>query len=142
MVEFTATLEKFGKKGEKTGWTYIEIPADVAQEIKPGNKKTNLVGRQRRKATTRKQRQNDLQTRRNRRSFSVGREKLGRQRRCLDSKVLIASHLDEEVVPVIKKSKCGTFHAVLGGGLEPPRLSAYAPQTYVSAIPPPELVSV
>ena len=27
---------------------------------------------------------------------------------------------------------------VLGGGLEPPRLSAYAPQTYVSAIPPPE----
>ena len=29
---------------------------------------------------------------------------------------------------------------VLGGGLEPPRLSAYAPQTYVSAISPPELV--
>ena len=28
---------------------------------------------------------------------------------------------------------------VLGGGLEPPCLSAYAPQTYVSAIPPPEL---
>src|ERR1043166_405681 len=27
---------------------------------------------------------------------------------------------------------------VLGGGLEPPCLSAYAPQTYVSAIPPPE----
>jgi len=29
---------------------------------------------------------------------------------------------------------------VLGGGLEPPRLTAYAPQTYVSAISPPELV--
>ena len=28
---------------------------------------------------------------------------------------------------------------VLGRGLEPLRLSAYAPQTYVSAIPPPEL---
>jgi hypothetical protein len=27
---------------------------------------------------------------------------------------------------------------LLGGGLEPPRLSAYAPQTYVSAISPPE----
>src|SRR5215217_8196452 len=27
---------------------------------------------------------------------------------------------------------------MLGGGLEPPCLSAYAPQTYVSAIPPPE----
>ena len=30
------------------------------------------------------------------------------------------------------------FPPVLGGGLEPPRLTAYAPQTYVSAIPPPE----
>jgi hypothetical protein len=30
---------------------------------------------------------------------------------------------------------------VLGGGLEPPRLTAYAPQTYVSAISPPELGS-
>lgn len=29
---------------------------------------------------------------------------------------------------------------MLGGGLEPPRLTAYAPQTYVSAISPPELV--
>ena len=29
---------------------------------------------------------------------------------------------------------------VLGGGLEPPRLAAYAPQTYVSAISPPEQV--
>lgn len=25
--------------GEKTGWTYIEIPADLAEELKPGNKK-------------------------------------------------------------------------------------------------------
>lgn len=30
---------------------------------------------------------------------------------------------------------------VLGGGLEPPCLAAYAPQTYVSAISPPERVS-
>jgi hypothetical protein len=30
------------------------------------------------------------------------------------------------------------FPHVLGGGLEPPRLTAYAPQTYVSAISPPE----
>src|SRR5256885_2185182 len=28
--------------------------------------------------------------------------------------------------------------SLLGGGLEPPRLTAYAPQTYVSAISPPE----
>ena len=30
---------------------------------------------------------------------------------------------------------------VLGGGLEPPCLAAYAPQTYVSAISPPERAS-
>ena len=29
---------------------------------------------------------------------------------------------------------------MLGGGLEPPCLAAYAPQTYVSAISPPERV--
>ena len=31
---------------------------------------------------------------------------------------------------------------VLGGGLEPPCLTAYAPQTYVSAISPPEQIGV
>src|ERR1044072_895926 len=31
-----------------------------------------------------------------------------------------------------------SFELVLGAGLEPACLSAYAPQTYVSAIPPPE----
>ncbi len=30
------------------------------------------------------------------------------------------------------------WEGVLGGGLEPPCLAAYAPQTYVSAISPPE----
>ena len=39
MVQFVVTIKKFDKQGEKTGWTYIEIPADVAKEIKPGNKK-------------------------------------------------------------------------------------------------------
>ncbi len=29
--------------GEKTGWTYIEIPADVAKKIKPGFKKSYRV---------------------------------------------------------------------------------------------------
>src|SRR5438093_1071100 len=32
----------------------------------------------------------------------------------------------------------GLCSKMLGGGLEPPRLAAYAPQTYVSAISPPE----
>lgn len=39
MIQFTTTIQKFGKQGEKTGWTYIEIPADLAQKLKPGNKK-------------------------------------------------------------------------------------------------------
>jgi hypothetical protein len=39
MVQFTATIHKFGKRGEKTGWTYFELPADIVQQLKPGNKK-------------------------------------------------------------------------------------------------------
>ena len=43
MVHFTTTILQFGKQGEKTGWHYIEIPAAIAQKIKPGNKKTFRV---------------------------------------------------------------------------------------------------
>lgn len=43
MVEFTATLLKFDKQGEKTGWTYIEIPAAIAGKLKPANKKSFRV---------------------------------------------------------------------------------------------------
>ena len=39
MIRLTATMHRFEKQGEKTGWTYIEIPADIAQKLKPGNKK-------------------------------------------------------------------------------------------------------
>lgn len=35
MVSFKALLQKFDKKGEKTGWTYFEIPVDIANEINP-----------------------------------------------------------------------------------------------------------
>jgi hypothetical protein len=40
---YTTRILKFGKKGEKTGWTYIEIPQDVAWKLIPGNKKTFRV---------------------------------------------------------------------------------------------------
>lgn len=43
MVKFTTTILKFNTQGEKTGWTYIEIPADIAQQLKPGNKKSFRV---------------------------------------------------------------------------------------------------
>lgn len=38
MPTFTAILQKFDQKGEKTGWTYIEVPLDVTEAIKPGQK--------------------------------------------------------------------------------------------------------
>jgi Domain of unknown function (DUF1905)/Bacteriocin-protection, YdeI or OmpD-Associated len=43
MIKFTAILLQFGQQGDKTGWTYITIPADIAEEIKPGNKKSFRV---------------------------------------------------------------------------------------------------
>jgi hypothetical protein len=43
MVQFVVTIKKFDKQGEKTGWTYFEIPADLAEKIKSGNKKSFRV---------------------------------------------------------------------------------------------------
>ena len=42
-VEFKAVIQKFKKKGEKTGWTYIDIPSHIANEIKKGEKKSFRV---------------------------------------------------------------------------------------------------
>jgi Domain of unknown function (DUF1905)/Bacteriocin-protection, YdeI or OmpD-Associated len=38
MTTYQTILLKFGEKGEKTGWTYVEIPAHIAHEIKPDTK--------------------------------------------------------------------------------------------------------
>jgi hypothetical protein len=43
MVAFTTTILKFGEQGEKTGWTYIEVPAEYAATLKPANKKSFRV---------------------------------------------------------------------------------------------------
>ena len=43
MVEFVATIKQFGEQGEKTGWTYIEIPADISDQLKPNNRKSFRV---------------------------------------------------------------------------------------------------
>src|SRR5579862_1844368 len=43
MIQFTTVLKRFGDQGEKTGWTYIEIPVDIAGKLKPGNKKSFRV---------------------------------------------------------------------------------------------------
>lgn len=38
MPTFTTILQKFGEKGDKTRWTYIEIPVAVSDKLKPGHK--------------------------------------------------------------------------------------------------------
>lgn len=43
MLQFNSILKQFEDQGEKTGWTYIEIPAAIAQQLKPGNKKSFRV---------------------------------------------------------------------------------------------------
>ncbi|MDZ4663756.1 MAG: YdeI/OmpD-associated family protein [Bacteroidota bacterium] len=43
MVNFTTIIEKFNKQGEKTGWTYIFIPFDIAEKINPKIKKSYSV---------------------------------------------------------------------------------------------------
>ena len=34
MITFTTTIQKFDKKGEKTGWSYIEISSSQAKKLK------------------------------------------------------------------------------------------------------------
>lgn len=43
MISFSATILRFGSQGEKTGWTYIKIPAAFADQLMPGNKKSFRV---------------------------------------------------------------------------------------------------
>ncbi|MBE7172063.1 MAG: DUF1905 domain-containing protein [Williamsia sp.] len=43
MVSFTATIYQFKENGDKTGWTYIEIPANLASVLQPGSKKSFRV---------------------------------------------------------------------------------------------------
>lgn len=43
MISFTTTIEKFGQQGEKTGWTYVVVPSQIALRLKPANKKSFRV---------------------------------------------------------------------------------------------------
>jgi hypothetical protein len=43
MVQFTTRIMQFGQQGEKTGWHYIQVHADLAEKLKPGNKKSFRV---------------------------------------------------------------------------------------------------
>ncbi len=39
MQSFSTSIKKFDRQGEKTGWTYIEVPANIAEKLNPGVKK-------------------------------------------------------------------------------------------------------
>ena len=43
MVQFTAVIQQFAKQGEKTGWTYVSIPEDIVEALKPSNRKSFRV---------------------------------------------------------------------------------------------------
>ncbi len=39
MIKFDAEIEKFESNGDKTGWSYVFIPQEVADQIKPNNRR-------------------------------------------------------------------------------------------------------
>jgi hypothetical protein len=43
MLTFNTTVLKFKEQGEKTGWTYIEIPLEITEKLNPGVKKAYRV---------------------------------------------------------------------------------------------------
>jgi len=43
MIDFNTLILQFDEKGEKTGWSYIELPADLACQLLPDNKKSFRV---------------------------------------------------------------------------------------------------
>ena len=43
MVNFTVPILKFDEQGEKTGWTYFIISAEIALQLLPNNKKSFRV---------------------------------------------------------------------------------------------------
>jgi hypothetical protein len=43
MISFSTTILQFGAQGEKTGWTYILVPATIAAKLNHGVKKSYRV---------------------------------------------------------------------------------------------------
>ncbi|HUB60056.1 MAG TPA: YdeI/OmpD-associated family protein [Puia sp.] len=43
MIRFTTKILQFGEMGEKTGWSYIRVPAALAGKLMPGHKKSFRV---------------------------------------------------------------------------------------------------
>lgn len=45
MIKFTTTILKFDSQGEKTGWTYVAIPAEFAQQLSPAKNSFRVKGK-------------------------------------------------------------------------------------------------
>jgi hypothetical protein len=43
VIQYKTILDKFGDKGEKSGWTYLPIPNHIANELNPGIKTSYRV---------------------------------------------------------------------------------------------------
>jgi len=43
MIRFNTKIQQFQEMGEKTGWSYIRIPAALARQLKPDNRKSFRV---------------------------------------------------------------------------------------------------
>lgn len=43
MISFEAEIERFERMGEKTGWTFVKVPMEIADQIKPGCKKSYRI---------------------------------------------------------------------------------------------------
>lgn len=39
MISFKAEIERFDANGEKTGWSYVYIPQDIAEKVKADNRR-------------------------------------------------------------------------------------------------------
>ncbi|MGZ5189391.1 MAG: YdeI/OmpD-associated family protein [Flavisolibacter sp.] len=45
MIKFTATIKRFDKQGEKTGWTYIDVPSELAKKLCDNKKGFRIKGK-------------------------------------------------------------------------------------------------
>lgn len=45
MIKFIATIKRFDKQGEKTGWTYIDVPAVLAKKLNDNKKGFRVKGK-------------------------------------------------------------------------------------------------
>lgn len=43
MIHFSTIIQRFGSKGEKTGWTFIKITEEIAQKLNPNVKKSYRI---------------------------------------------------------------------------------------------------